>query len=36
MRKVLLFVLWALSITMGHSQNVREQLKRDFPDYQKD
>lgn len=30
MRKVLLFALWALSITLGHGQNVREQLKRDF------
>ena len=30
MRKVLLFALWALSITYVDAQNVREQLKRDF------
>ena len=30
MRKVLLFALWALSITYVDAQNVREELKRDF------
>ena len=30
MRKVLLFALWALSLTCIDAQNVREQLKRDF------
>ena len=30
MRKVVLFALWALSLTCIDAQNVREQLKRDF------
>lgn len=30
MRKVILFALWALSVTSVGAQNVREQLKRDF------
>lgn len=30
MRKVILFALWALSLTYVDAQNVRDQLKRDF------